>query len=165
MLTSADVRHARILAVLLLLIGIPLLNLMQWHHRLRCQQVLLVHSVDIDAEMLAHEPNTERVSESADLERSARHRAVDGVSDVYKYQMRLQLLPVNHVRVSNHRCDLGVAVTTLRTLVDVRATDDGQAVVHNADLRVNVHLLGGEDIVAQLRPVPQGEEGDILVGL
>jgi hypothetical protein len=57
-----------------------------------------------------------------------------------KKNTRLENMPVNQVGVSDHGCQLGIAVTTLGTLVDVGATDNRQPIVDNANFGVNVDL-------------------------
>ena len=81
--------------------------------------------VDVDAEVLAHEAHAHRVREAADLVRLARHGRVD------------------HVGVADDARQLRVAVAALRALVDVGRADDGNAVVDDHALGVDVGLKGG----------------------
>jgi hypothetical protein len=112
--------------VTLLLIGIPLVLLLL--HLLRLPRLELSATfrrfelIDVDTEVLPHEADAHGVGETADLVRLPAHRRVD------------------HVGVADDAGELRVAITTLRALVDVGGTDDGNAVVDNHSLGVNVGL-------------------------
>lgn len=75
------------------------------------------------------------------------------MSDILTTEMRD--IPINHVRVSYHCSDLRITVTSLGPFIDVRAADDGEAVICDEDFGVNVHLLGCQYVTAQFCPVTQ----------
>lgn len=82
--------------------------------------------------------------------------------------------PLDHICISNDRRDLRVTVSPHRAFIDVRTADNSEAVVDNhnlpkvsmtvahqcvcAHLAVNVHLLRGQNVPAELAPIAQGEE-------
>ena len=57
-------------------------------------------------------------------------------------------LPIDHVGVAYDSSNLGVSVSTLRPLVDVRTADNSKAIVHDAHLAMDVHLLRRQHVSA-----------------
>jgi hypothetical protein len=74
-LAVADVSNTLLLASFLLVLGVPHVLFVLGLDRIRRHQVVLVHGVDVDAEVLTHEPHAQRVREAPDLVRFAGHRA------------------------------------------------------------------------------------------
>ncbi len=74
-------------------------------------------------------------------------------------------MPVEHVSVAYDSSDFRVSVSTLRPLVDVRAADDSKAIVHNAHLAMDVHLFRCQHFSAQLSPVAEREDSEVVIGL
>lgn len=115
----------------------------------------------------SHEPHSKRVRESSDLVRLSGHLGVD------------------HVRVSDDGSKLRISVSTHRTLVDyatkrsakvlgsgerrhaltVRRPDNGDSIVNNHRLGVDVDHLGGKHSVLELAPSSEGEERDVVIRL
>ena len=52
--------------------------------------------------------------------------------------------PVEHVCVADNCSNLGVTISTLRPFIDVRATNDSQPIIHDANL---------DHAVLELRPI------------
>jgi hypothetical protein len=116
----------------LLVVRIPGLDLIRIRHRWAGHELILLYRVDVDADVFAHQADTQGMSESADFERFACHGA-DVVSAWDNSQVMRRTkdadsdsdsdsdsdLPVDHVRVSDHGYDLGITVTSLTALVDV----------------------------------------------
>lgn len=107
-LSLANMRYAVLFTILLLDIGIPHFDFMRLLNLLGCHQVFLVHRIDIYAKVLAHQPYTESVGEAADFVRLASHRATE-LSDMQS-RRKEYCLPVDHVRISNDRCNLRVTI-------------------------------------------------------
>ena len=59
----------------LLVVGIPNFSLGPWFGGTMCSHVLVVQGIDVNANVLAHQTNTQRVGKPANLERLAGHRS------------------------------------------------------------------------------------------